>query len=264
MRAPVFCRKVRQSLADPCPAVGDGRGDSVTEWPELFFCRLGLVLDCPGYDDNQLRFTAREAAQRVAMGVAGAGVTQLKFLVFDSVANDLMRLRPTLAELQASFGSCIMDSVVVVASKMNEKPGETGEKKLRGMKQVMAEQGLSELVPWYGPALNESSLSQLQAALGRVPSVSIAELDGLWARQQRRAAELHGAQVPHVEHVSFEVEQNRTEERQVHEPYNHTWPEIVSETEWFQRQKCETKQVAQQVKLNKCRVVDTETGQKVG
>lgn len=53
-----------------------------------------------------------------------------------SVCLQLQGLRPTLAELQASFGSCIMDSVVVVASKMNEKPGETGEKKLRGMKQV--------------------------------------------------------------------------------------------------------------------------------
>ena len=140
--------QLRKSMVDKCPAVGDGSGESVTEWPELFDSILGPLLDTPGCFDTKLRFTAQEAAQRVAVAVAEANTRCLKFLVFDSMASDTMRLRDTLLTLFTVFGVQIRSSIVVIASRPNVKSPLEDAKRLELLRKTLEEQELNELVVW--------------------------------------------------------------------------------------------------------------------
>ena len=154
-------------MLEKCPAVGDGSGESVTEWPELFDSILGPLLDTPGCFDTKLRFTSQEAAQRVAVAVAEANTRCLKFLVFDSMASDTMRLRDTLLTLFTVFGVQIRSSIVVIASRPNVKSPLEDAKRLELVRKTLEEQELNELVVWnISRETHDSSVPLVEAASG--------------------------------------------------------------------------------------------------
>ncbi|CAK0867143.1 unnamed protein product, partial [Prorocentrum cordatum] len=99
------------------PATGDGAGESVTQFPAVIDTELGLMLDAPGIDDTMLRFSDDEAGRRVALALAASGVTHVKFLVFESLANDAMQLRSTLEKLFRAFGAAVAPATLVLATK---------------------------------------------------------------------------------------------------------------------------------------------------
>ena len=137
------------STLEKCPAFGGWQVcESVTEWPELFDSILGPLLDTPGCFDTKLRFTSQEAAQRVAVAVAEANTRCLKFLVFDSMASDTMRLRDTLLTLFTVFDVQIRSSIVVIASRPNVKSPLEDAKRLELVRKTLEEQELNELVVW--------------------------------------------------------------------------------------------------------------------
>ena len=86
----------------------------------------------------------------MATALAEADVRRVKFLVFDSMANDAMHLRETLSALFTSFGTNVRHGTVIIASKANLRP--RGGKRNQLLRDVMQEQGLEELVFWNGPA----------------------------------------------------------------------------------------------------------------
>lgn len=159
--------QLRKSMLEKCPAVGDGSGESVTEWPELFDSILGPLLDTPGCFDTKLRFTSQEAAQRVAVAVAEANTRCLKFLVFDSMASDTMRLRDTLLTLFTVFGVQIRSSIVVIASRPNVKSPLEDAKRLELVRKTLEEQELNELVVWnISRETHDSSVPLVEAVSG--------------------------------------------------------------------------------------------------
>lgn len=83
------------------------------------------------------------------------------------MANDALHLRNTLLNLFTAFGEEVRNGIVVIASKPNLRQGRAGVQRLVLMQQVMAEQGLRELVLWRGPEKDQESVEELKAALGR-------------------------------------------------------------------------------------------------
>lgn len=239
---------------DPCPEVGDGSGDSVTALSLLWFTKIGPMLDAPGIDDTLLRFSKEEAGRRVAVGVASAGVSRVKFLVFDSMANDGMHLRDTLASLELTFGSSVLPGVVVVASKANLKQGSSGEKRLELMRQVMKNSGLEVLVRLPGPSLARESFDALQVALDRVPSVPLTELEDLWERQRRRAQELCDTQQPRKKDIVVQVNESYAVQREELEPHEVPYTESVPQEETYEVVECFPATKTTRVPRSKCYV----------
>jgi len=230
--------QLRTSSEAPCAEMGDGSGDSVTWTSELWYTLIGFLLDTPGIDDTRLRFTKEEAGRRVAVAVAEANVTRVKFLVFDSMGNDGMQLRDTLASLQVSFGARALEGAVVVGSKANLKPGAAGVKRTQLLRQVMEEQGLKELVLWQGPELNELDLADLKASLSKVPSVPIVDLEDLWNRQQQLAQKLYDSQEKKIKEIFVEVAEQYVVEREEQEPYESSYAELEPVTEKYDAVDC--------------------------
>ena len=85
----------------------------------------------------------------MATALAEAGIRRVKFLVFDSMSNDLMLLRETLSSLFTAFGTNAKHGTVVVASKVNLAPNKA--KRINLLREVTENQGIKELVEWYGP-----------------------------------------------------------------------------------------------------------------
>jgi len=245
--------QLRTDDADACPAVGDGSGDSVTEVAGARNSKIGLLCDTPGIDDTQLRFTKEEAGKLVALGIAEAGVRRVKFAVFECLSNTAMHLRDTLASLESAFGATALSGAIIVASMANEVSSSYLARRLAKIQEVASNSGIHEVVTWRGPKLFEEDLSALRAALSRVEAVPITELEDLWGRRDRRAAELHAAQVPRTEEILVEVEQTYTIERQ-----EELWEEIpytVQEQfpEEYEISECGTVTQARTVMANRCR-----------
>lgn len=194
-------------------AVGDGDGESVTVEAKLYQSEKlqKPLLDTPGINDSLLRFTNAEAGRRVALGVAAAGVRDLQFIVFDSLANDSMQLRNTLVEFTQAFGRDVLPSVLVLASKADRLPKAQKEKRLQKMEEVAKQQGVRQVLEWQNvdiaPEAMELQLAKLRKALERVPPASTKDLQDLHSRVEARARQL------------FEKAPLQTKEVQVEEQY---------------------------------------------
>jgi hypothetical protein len=243
--------------SDECGAVGDGTGKSVTMQPSILSSKIGMLVDTPGNRDTELRFTNEAAGRLISLEVAAANITQVKFMVFDSMANDAMHLKNTLEDLLTAFGPCVTKGVVVIASKANLRPGPNGASRLALMRDAMAEQGLQELVAWPGPKSDEGAVMSLEASLRRVPAVKIADLEDLWQRQRKHAVELWQAQPLLTKFVDVEVDESYVIER-VEEVLNNV-PYIDHELveEPHEVQECPVVPLRKTVLAKKCRIVQT-------
>ena len=261
--------QLRKSMLEKCPAVGDGSGESVTEWPELFDSILGPLLDTPGCFDTKLRFTSQEAAQRVAVAVAEANTRCLKFLVFDSMASDTMRLRDTLLTLFTVFGVQIRSSIVVIASRPNVKSPLEDAKRLELVRKTLEEQELNELVVWnisremrdFSVPLVEAAsgsehflLDKLKNSLQRLPSVGLSELDDLWNQTYRRAQELCDQQIPRTKEVFVDLNESYVRNFTEEEPYEIPYTEEVPYEEKYEGSKCELKNTKKSIVVKECRL----------
>eukprot|EP00435_Cladocopium_sp_Y103_P042483 s766_g11.t1 len=168
----------RKSSDDPCPEVGDGSGESVTNQVSAWDSILAIMVDTIGLGDSLLRYFKEEIGKLVAAGIGRISAVDVKR---ESFANDALQLRDTLLNLFKVFGQKVRGSIVVVATKPNMKPGEPGVKRLNLILEVMAEQGLRELVIWNGPERDQKSVDDLKAAVSSVP---ISELDDFWEREE--------------------------------------------------------------------------------
>jgi len=179
----------------PMPRVGDGDGESVTDKTHLFSAVVGPVLDTRGIDDSRLRFTDDEAGRHVAIGIADSRETSVKFLVFESMGNDSMRLRGTLEKLARAFGQSAYRATLVLVTKVDLQPDST----------------------------------TLQEALRRFPGIVPADLEDLESRTRARAKQLCAAHPTQCRTVTVDVEEQYTVPRQEKVPYTEHY--ISHETE---------------------------------
>jgi len=220
------------------PATGDGSGESITERTTVIDTELGLMLDAPGIDDTRLRFTDDEAGRRVALGVATSGVDTVKFLVFESLANDAMQLRGTLEKLNRAFGATAARATLVLATNadMVQNP-ERRERRLTLIRTVVAEQGLHGPVLWQNEAISDdeyqAQLATLRAGLAQVQGVTTADLQDLRERQRRKAQELCDAYPPQTKTINVEVEEQHAVPREEQEPYREPYVHEVQYTETY-------------------------------
>ena len=149
-----------------------------------------------------------------------------------------MQLRDTLASLHVAFGARALEGAVVVASKVNLIPAAAGVKREHLLRQVMEEQGLTELVPWHGPELNETDLAALRASLSQVPSVPTTDLEVLWMRQRELAQKFFDSQEKKIKEIFVEVEEQHVVEREEQEPYESPYVELEPYIEKYDAVDC--------------------------
>ncbi|CAK9082185.1 Uncharacterized protein SCF082_LOCUS39076 [Durusdinium trenchii] len=247
----------RQHDEDPCPEVGDGSGESQTSDISMWQTTFGFTLDTMGLGDSLLRFSKEEIGKLVAAGissVAAANIKRVKFLVFESMANDALHLRNTLLNLFTAFGEEVRNGIVVIASKPNLRQGRAGVQRLVLMQQVMAEQGLRELVLWRGPEKDQESVEELKAALGRVSSAEISALDDLWDRVNRRAQELFEQQVPRTKNISVDVLEEYLIPEEVEEEVEEKYVESEPVLEQYEGETCEWSNLQKDTIVRECKL----------
>mmetsp|Transcript_13274 Transcript_13274/g.23005 ORF Transcript_13274/g.23005 Transcript_13274/m.23005 type:complete len:362 (+) Transcript_13274:99-1184(+) len=222
------------------PVTGDGAGESVTVQASVIDTQLGLMLDTPGIDDTRLRFTDDEAGRRVALGVAASGVNKVKFLIFESLANDAMQLRGTLEKLNRAFGATAARAACVLATKadMLQSNPERRERRLNLLREVITEQSLHGPVLWQNEAISEADyeaqLAELRATLAQVEEVTTTDLQDLRERQRRKAQELCDAYPTQTKTTEVEVDEQYTVPRQEQQAYQEPYVEEEQFTESYE------------------------------
>jgi len=221
----------------PVPVVGNGNGASVTSQALTINTELGLSMDTPGIDDTALRFTDDEAGRRVAIGVAASGAEKLKFLVFESLANDAMHLRSTLESLIRAFGAVVLGATVVLATKKDRLDPVSGAERLELIDNIVQEQNLRGVVCWQNSGLDDAGqalqLATLQACLNSFEGVRTGDMEDLHQRQKLRAQQKCDAYPTQRRTVDVEVEEQYTEPRAVQEEYSEPYVEQVPHVESY-------------------------------
>eukprot|EP00927_Polykrikos_kofoidii_P005328 TRINITY_DN1210_c0_g2_i1.p1 TRINITY_DN1210_c0_g2~~TRINITY_DN1210_c0_g2_i1.p1 ORF type:complete len:417 (+),score=61.80 TRINITY_DN1210_c0_g2_i1:81-1253(+) len=206
------------------PQVGDGDGESVTDKPSVIETEVGLTLDTPGLDDTKLRFSDDEAGRRVAIGVGACNVDRVKFLVFESLANDAMHLRGTLEKLARTFGANAFRASVVIATKADMLPDPLKRRKrVDAIQKIAAQQGLCGVVVWQNESVDDAGLiaqlERLRVALTSFEGIPTTDLEDLRNRQRVRAQRLCDAHPTQTQIVDVVVTERYVEPRSEREPY---------------------------------------------
>lgn len=167
-------------------------GDSTTSTCTVYETEYGKLMDSPGYDDSQLRFTEYEVAGMVAEGIKRSEAQFVRFLIFESAANDVMKLRQTLAALAMAVGS-VPRSAVVVFSKV-DMSGDAARRERRKslIRATMGQHRLDTLVSWQNFGLEEdfkAQIDRLRAAL-RTPAIEASTLSDLRSSVAARSVAL--------------------------------------------------------------------------
>lgn len=211
----------------------------MTQFPAVLDTELGLMLDAPGIDDTMLRFSDDEAGRRVALALAASGVTHVKFLVFESLANDAMQLRSTLEKLFRAFGAAVAPATLVLATKadMLRNPDKRA-KRLDLIFNVAQEHGLHGPVEWQNEDLADGQMSQqllqLRDGLAQVQGTVTADLQDLYQRQLQKAQELCDAYPTQTKIEDVEIDEQYTVPRQVQEPFEESYVEEEEYTETYE------------------------------
>eukprot|EP00927_Polykrikos_kofoidii_P005324 TRINITY_DN1210_c0_g1_i6.p1 TRINITY_DN1210_c0_g1~~TRINITY_DN1210_c0_g1_i6.p1 ORF type:complete len:384 (+),score=60.58 TRINITY_DN1210_c0_g1_i6:67-1152(+) len=220
------------------PQVGDGDGESVTDKASIIETEVGLTLDTPGLDDTKLRFSDDEAGRRVAIGVAASNVNRVKFLVFESLANDAMHLRGTLEKLVRAFGVNALRASVVIATKADMVLNSSKrQKRVDIIRGVAEEQGLGGVVVWQNEGIDNAGfmeqLALLRAALASFEGIPTVELEDLRNRQHALAQRLCDAHPTQTKTVDVVVREKYVEPRSEQEPYEAPYVEQEAYTEAY-------------------------------
>lgn len=102
------------------PAVGKGNGESVTRSCSLFRdTSIGMTIDLPGINDTGLLVDPEMIEKEVALLLAEENIDGARFLVFDSLADSLTQILPSLEKLIEAFGDPVKSSIIVIASKLD-------------------------------------------------------------------------------------------------------------------------------------------------
>jgi len=229
----------RVCSASDSAEMGDGSGESVTVETSLCSSKIGLLLDTPGIDDSKLRFTNQEAGKKVALGVAAAGVKAVKFLVVESMANDAIALKRTLAALVQSFGDNVLASVVVLATKPDNLPEPKREKRSQTLSELAAKFKVPEMVKFQhpeeiDPTRRDAQEKELQSALDRVPATQTTDLEDLNSKVQARARLLSEGQAPLVQEQIVEVPEQYVEPREVDDTYTEEYVDYEERQEQYE------------------------------
>jgi len=144
---------------------------------------FGKMMDTPGYDDSQLRFEGTEASELVATSMTSSNFSYVRFVVFESIANDTIKLRQSLALLSLAVGGIYPNSTVVVVSKMDCCQDPTlKSNRLALIRKAMTEQGLTRMVGWQSQnegldyLASKAQRGNLKAALGEGKAMDMSKV----------------------------------------------------------------------------------------
>lgn len=217
-------------------AVGEGDGESVTA---DMTCYPATKLDRPvvdnlGNDDSMFRFTNEMIGVKMAQCFVGMRVEQAKFLFFESLANDSIRLRHTILEFTKSFGRESLMSAIVVASKADKCSVEKKGKRIAALKKIAQENSIPAVVEWQSQNIDEDGmqhqLETLRLELGSVPAAQTESLRTLSMRVEARIDELF-EEAPKTQQVM--VDEEYLEPYAGKEEYEKEYIEWVSKEESY-------------------------------
>ncbi|KAL7577182.1 hypothetical protein ACA910_003517 [Epithemia clementina (nom. ined.)] len=204
------------------PQIGSGNGTSVTNGAFFYEVNdtsgvLTLVVDQGGWNDNQLRFTPAEGAERTCLDLVENSVDRMVFLVFESLRSDTCMLLESIKNLEEGYGEKAKESVVVVGTKRDVADNDELPGRIACIYDVMAQCGIAKdkLVFWQNKKLSNDQLhtqvNQLLDAIAKTPPVATDVLQSLNARIHQKADELCKAQVPRTRQVPVEVNEAYSE-----------------------------------------------------
>jgi len=185
-----------------------------------------------------LRFTDDEVGHRVAIAVAASGAEKLKFVVFESLANDAMHVRSTLEKFMCAFGAVALGATVVLATKKDRLDPDVGAERLELINAIAQEQCLRGVVQWQNVGLDDAGqadqLAALQACLDSFEGVATNDIEDLHQRQRLRAQQKCDAHPTQRKTVDVQVQEEYTVPRAVQETYSEPYVEQVPEVEMYQ------------------------------
>jgi hypothetical protein len=151
------------------------------------------------------------------MELVAHDVQQVKFLVFESLSESSIQLRATILQLMEAFGRHVKNSIIVVASKRDKANDVEASMKLMNMRKIMSDIGIGEnLIEWKNTGFTndqefDSQLLYLELLLDQTELTSIKELEYMNKQIMIRARELCDSQMPRLENVEIEVEEEYVE-----------------------------------------------------
>lgn len=214
------------------PKTGTGKGDSITRASHLYETTLiGPVLDVPGWNDTELLVDSALIAKQAALILAEGDVSSVRFLLFDSLSESSVQIRPTLEQLVQAFGGNAKDSVVVVACKLDRADEDELQDRLITMEETMEQCNIgNKLVLWKSKNLSarewNDQLDELRLALHSKMPTTLIDIQDLKSRVLERAEKLYREQQPEM----LEHKDKTTEPRVV----DFVETEDYEDTDWEQ------------------------------
>ena len=228
-----FLDKLLHQNEEVRPKTRTGKGHSITRSIHLYRGTLiGPVLDVPGWNDTGLLVDVAAIAKQVALVLAEGNISNVKILLFDSVKESSVQIRPSLEQLVQAFGKQVKDSIVVLASKFDRADEDEIEDRIATMEKTMTGCKIgNKLVPWKSKNLSESEwfeqLGELCSALDETKPTTLDDIQDIHSRVLERAKKLHMNQKPEMIEHEFTTTEPHIVERIEKEEYEKTeWREV--------------------------------------
>jgi len=189
-------------------ATGVDDGESVTvnmnaievENPHLLEGKKVVLIDAQGLGDSKLKATDDEISDRITCFALEKiqGNDLRSILVFESLANDTIKLRDTLQKLENAFGSRAKQSVLVLITKSDLITRDRLEKRLPKVKEVCNLFGLKYML-WDNKVNDSEKISgvkldqqiqELNAKLKQIQPFGLGHLKNIRVEVEERAKEL--------------------------------------------------------------------------
>ena len=228
-----FLNAILDKDEDIRPKTGTGNGQSVTRVSRLYRNTLiGPTIDVPGTNDTGLLLDAEQISQQVTLILAEERISEVRFLIFDSMSDSSTQIRPTLEHLIQAFGHRSRRSIVIIGSKFDRVDEENLEGRLAAMEDAMADCGImTKLVFWKSknvtPEEWSDQVKDLLCTLRIAHPTTLTELQALEARVFERAKALYDEQAPEMREQEIQFKENHAVKRMVTETYEVTEMERV-------------------------------------
>jgi len=211
-------------------ATGLDDGESVTvnmnafevENPNLLEGKKVVLIDAQGLGDSKLQATDDEISDRITCFALEKiqGNHLRSILVFESLANDTMKLRDTLRKLENAFGPRAKQSVLVLITKSDLITRDRFERRLptveeecnrHQLKYMLWNNKVNDLARISGARLDQQ-IQQLNAKLQQIQPFELGNLRNIRVEVEESAQELMAHDPGQTQEIEIDIPNAKVEE----------------------------------------------------
>ena len=183
-------------------ATGTGNGRSVTASPELFETdilwpgeslsqRVSLI-DMPGMNDTELRFTNQEVREMIRIFLGDMSIPKVDaLLVMQSVADSSNQLRNSLKSIVKTFGEDAQSAIIVILTKIDVFPRRAPKMQAAIVK--FCEENKLKYVEWTSHCSDSelsAQMTKFRTALQQTSPYSLSSNEAMKLAIESRAVQL--------------------------------------------------------------------------